>query len=191
MSIDASVERAGPPSSTPSSRRTWIRLIAVVLPVVAAVAAVSSVGVARVESISMEPSLVPGGSVVFERVTTPRTGDVVLFADPGGWAAEEGGLLVKRVVGVGGDRVVCCEMATGRLLVNGEAVAEPYLGDADRPGGGIPFDVRVDDGFLWLMGDNRDASHDSRAERASASGGAVPLSAVRGVVRVVLPVVSP
>lgn len=187
MSVAASVNRTDPLPSSRSPRRAWIWVTALVLPAIAAVAAVSWVGVARVESVSMEPSLAPGGSVVFERLTTPGVGDIVLFADPGGWATEAESLLVKRVIGVGGDRIVCCESKTGRLLVNGEPAAETYLGDHTRPGGSIPFDVRLEAGTLWVMGDNRGFSHDSRTERAAPGGGAVPLSAVRGVVRVVLP----
>lgn len=163
------------------------RAVAAASPVVVAVAAVLAFGTGEVSHGSMRPGLRPGDVVLFDRIAPPVRGDIVVFADPGDWTDEDDALLIKRVIGIAGDRVVCCEVGTGRLMVNGAPIDEPYVLEPDRPGGTIPFDVRVPDGGVWLVGDDRRGSHDSRAEVAGESRGVVQRDAVLGVVRATLP----
>ncbi|GAA3878132.1 hypothetical protein GCM10022381_20700 [Leifsonia kafniensis] len=135
-------------------------------------------------------------------------GDVVVFRDPGGWLAPpappaaglagmlDGALtfvglsasdsdnhLIKRVIGLPGDTVVCCT-ATGQLSVNGVPLDEPYiqLPDEDSAATKSPFSVTVPSDNLWVMGDNRFNSADSAYHflKSDAPTGFVPLDAVVG-----------
>ena len=117
------------------------RVLVIAAAVLAFVLALTQcVGVSTVVSASMAPRLEVGDRVVINKlvpgVFAPRRGDVVVFEDPGGWAeasARSRGaeirrdtLIVKRVIGVGGDRVVCCT-PEGALLRNGRRLDEPYV----------------------------------------------------------------
>jgi signal peptidase I len=132
-----------------------------------------------------------------------KHGDVVVFADPGGWlqpspAAPEGRLrggirtgltfvgllpadsdehLIKRVIGLPGDKVVCCN-ANGKLTVNGKALDEPYIYPGDDPSD-KKFSVTVPAGSLWVMGDHRSVSQDSRFH-SELHNGMVPIHDVVG-----------
>lgn len=86
--------------------------------------------------------------------------------------------MIKRVIGVGGDRVVCCSK-DGKLEVNGVAVDEPYIYPGDVPSD-TEFDVTVPKGFVWVMGDHRGASSDSRFHTDDPNKGMVPLDKVTG-----------
>lgn len=115
-----------------------------------------------------------------------QRGDVVVFRDPGGWLNLHSGTpdsspveqllqlvglaadtstdyVIKRVIGVGGDRVACCD-ADGRVTVNGVPLDEPYvvIPDGMTLASKDPFDVVVPEGSVWMMGDNRYSSLDSR-----------------------------
>ncbi|MFT4287557.1 signal peptidase I [Nocardioides sp.] len=179
-----------------------------------------------IPSESMEPGLNVNDRILVEKPSywfggSPRRGDVVVFADPGDWlgadetagpsgpittALEKIGLypsgnhLVKRVIGVGGDTVTCCDK-DGRIQVNGTSLAEddfidpqprcdgPMVNDCDPQG----WSATVPKGYLFVMGDNRDESADSSVHLCAADdqgSGCDPLEAFIPVDSVVGKVVS-
>ena len=166
-----------------------------------------------VPSGSMEETLLISDRIIASKITTRisgvNRGEIVVFQDPGGWLpdpppgpdglrgaiqsgmtfiglmpTDSGKDLVKRVIGIGGDRVQCCDVE-GRILVNGVPLDEPYvIGATDQ----VPFDITVPEGSMFVMGDNRGNSRDSRYHLETAMG-TVPISNVVGrVVAVVWPV---
>ncbi|SEC38721.1 signal peptidase I [Streptomyces sp. TLI_105] len=135
---------------------------------------------------SMTPTLDVGSKILAQRIDGDevRRGDVVVFTDPL-WGSSP---MVKRVAAVGGDTVACCDR-DGRLTVNGEPVDEPYL--RPGPGGrtvasGQDFSVKVPPGNLFLLGDDRHVSLDSRTHMEEAGQGSVPRSTVVGRVDAVV-----
>lgn len=135
-------------------------------------------------------------------------GDVIVFVDPGGWLSLQTGVseddpvsrlveglsvlvglsspddnehLVKRLIGLPGDTVVCCD-ELGALSVNGIPLAEPYLSlpEGVTKVSSNDFEVVVPEGALWVMGDNRYNSADSRRNMDKPGGGFVPLDNVVG-----------
>lgn len=120
---------------------------------------------------SMAPTIHPGDRVLVNklqyRFTGVHRGDVVVFPDP----THTTPLLIKRVVAVGGDII---DVRNGHLVVNGEVAAEPYTGGRPTEPGPSEFPMRVPSGHVFLMGDNRTDSHDSRWF------GAQPIKALRG-----------
>ena len=139
-----------------------------------------------------------------------KRGEVAVFRDPAGWLGTpsesadpkiiqsiKSGLvtvgvlpdpakqyLIKRVIGVGGDTVTCCDKK-GFLTVNGTSVTEPYIYTGDKPSD-TDFKVTVPKGFIWVMGDHRGASADSRFHTDDIHKGMVPLSSVVGRATVVV-----
>ncbi len=124
----------------------------------------------EVPSVAMEGTLNVGDTVLVNTLAyaraAPRRGEVVLFTAPETWrtgATEE--RFIKRVVGAGGDHVSCCDPQQ-RLVLNGHPLDEPYLytdasGRADPPSSEA-FDIEVPAGRLWVLGDHRSRSGDSR-----------------------------
>lgn len=108
----------------------------------------------------------------------PITGSLVWVGQSFGLVAPDSTDFIKRVIGVGGDRVTCCD-EQGRILVNGEPLQEDYLFPGDAPSL-QPFDVEVPEGTLWVMGDHRSASADSRVHLGDPGGGFVPADSVVG-----------
>lgn len=163
-------------------RRALTWLAALLIPTGAALSLTAAFGVATVRNDSMTPTLSSGDTVLFDRWSRPARGDVVLLIDREGWSGTRDALLVKRVVGISGDVVVCCEAGTGRLLLNGAPIEEAYAG-AQRPGGDIPFRVTVPEDAVWVMGDNRAGSADSRVSVSAPGRGAVAREDLRGTAR--------
>ena len=142
-------------------------------------------------------------NVTAPELTPISRGDVVVFRDPGGWlgsipetpkepiqelsdfilgtfgitAPDSAEHLVKRVIGLPGDMVVCCD-ADGLVTVNGVPITEPYIGN-NLPSE-IEFSVEVPEGHYWVMGDNRPNSTDSRYHQDLPTKGFVPVSVVVG-----------
>lgn len=108
----------------------------------------------------------------------PITGALVWVGQSFGLVTPDSTDFIKRVIGVGGDRVTCCD-ADGRITVNGVPLQEDYLYPGDAPSS-QPFDVEVPEGMLWVMGDHRSASADSRSHLGSPGGGFIPEDAVVG-----------
>ncbi|MEY9485983.1 signal peptidase I [Streptomyces calvus] len=135
----------------------------------------------QIPSGSMEQALHVGDRVLVNKMAYrfgagPRRGDVIVFDGTGYFGEAD---YIKRVVGVGGDHVVCCD-GEGRIRVNGRSVDESgFLYPGDSPST-VPFDVVVPDGRLFVLGDHRSDSSDSRDHLGSPGGGMIPVDDVIG-----------
>ncbi|MEW1613057.1 MULTISPECIES: signal peptidase I [unclassified Streptomyces] len=161
-----------------------------------------------IPSESMRNTLRKGDRVLVDKLTPwfgsePERGEVIVFHDPAGWldnvavdppntvqkvltfvgvmpSAEEKDL-IKRVIGVGGDTVECA--GDGPVKVNGKALDEPYVFPGNTPCSRDDrgtFEVTVPPGMLWVMGDHRQESADSRYHRDDRNDGMVPVDEVVG-----------
>jgi signal peptidase I len=161
---------------------------------------------------SMEDTLQVNDRILVDEVTPRFSGyargDVVVFRDPGGWlpatseaprapiieaadwllslvglsAPDSDDHLVKRIIGLPGDNVVCCN-TLGQITVNGTPIDETgylKLPTPDSPASADAFDVTVPAGSLWVLGDNRYRSKDSRYNVDQPGKGYVPIDNVVG-----------
>jgi signal peptidase I len=164
------------------------------------------VQVFSIPSGSMENTLLPGDRILVNKMVyrfrSIERGDIVVFSGSGSWdlatpgpsnpvvrflddarslvgIAGPGTDYVKRVIGVPGDHVVCCN-AEGQVTVNGVALSEEsYIYPGAAPSQ-IRFNITVPPGRLWVMGDNRADSDDSRYRSSDPGSGTIPESAVVG-----------
>jgi signal peptidase I len=163
-----------------------------------------------VPSGSMEDTLLISDRIIASKITTTMSGvgrgEVVVFKDPGGWLddpppppggvrgvlrqgltfvgllpSDTGKDLVKRVIAVEGDRIACCDV-DGHIVLNGVPLVEDYIiGPTDQ----VRFDLVVADNSVFVMGDNRGNSRDSRFHLDENDGG-VPVGNVVGRVLLVV-----
>ncbi len=174
----------GETKSRKSSRSFWVELpiLVLVAVLVAVVVRTFLVQTFYIPSESMERTLLINDRVLVNKVVydlrDPKRGEVVVFEPPANWSAGPGkDDYIKRIIGIGGDRVVCCD-ASGRLTVNGHPLDENYVFEGNKPSD-MPFDVTVPKGRIFVMGDHRAASADSRVH-LEFDNGTVPLSRVVG-----------
>jgi signal peptidase I len=164
-----------------------------------------------IPSASMEHTLEIDDRIIVNQLTPDLMplshGDVVVFRDPGGWlppqapieqpplvaavdwflsivglsAPDSNDHLIKRVIGLPGDHVVCCN-PLGQMTINGVPIEEPYitLPQGATRASEVDFDVTVPEGYLWVMGDNRNNSRDSRYNTQNPGKGFVPIDNVVG-----------
>jgi signal peptidase I len=166
---------------------------------------------------SMENTLQVNDRVAVNKIpfisNSINRGDVVVFRDPDNWLPEpytedgnkylakvKEGLvavgvlpnpakqyLVKRVIGVAGDKVECCSK-NEKLMINGVEIDEPYI-FAGNSASETKFNVTVPEGKVWVMGDHRGASSDSRFHQDDINNGMVPTSKVTGrVIGIIWPI---
>jgi signal peptidase I len=121
---------------------------------------------------SMEPTIAIGNRVLAEKVSyrffsQPAYGDIVVFDDPNGQHPQ----LIKRVIAVGGQTV---DVKDGAVWVDGKRLVEPYIYGKPNELGTVPLPLKIPAGYVWLMGDNRTNSGDSRFF------GPVPVAQIKG-----------
>ncbi|MFJ9566527.1 signal peptidase I [Streptomyces fuscichromogenes] len=200
---------AAPAPKKPRSFWKELPILVVIALVLALLIKTFLVQAFSIPSDSMQNTLQQGDRVLVDKLTPwfgsePERGEVVVFHDPDDWLAGEPtaqpnaiqtflswiGLmpsaqerdLIKRVIGVGGDTVSCKN--SGPLMVNGHALNEPYVYPGNTPCSvddqGGQFTVHVPKGYIWVMGDHRQNSRDSRYNQSDKHHGMVPVKDVVG-----------
>ena len=200
-----SAAKAGKPKR---KRSFWRDLVVIVVAALALTILLKAfvVQVFSIPSGSMENTLLPGDRILVSKIVYKfrpiARGDIVVFSGAGSWdppaqpasnwltglwgdainlvgIAGPGTDYVKRVIGVPGDHVVCCN-AEGQVTVNNVPLSESsYVYPGDAPSD-LRFSITVPPGRLWVMGDNRGDSDDSRYRGNDPGGGTIPESAVVG-----------
>ncbi len=154
-----SIPDALPDEKKAGVRRTLLDTFETILLSLALFLAINAVSERiRVESVSMQPTLFAGDMVIVNKLAyrfnnSPHRGDVIVFKYP---PDPESIPYIKRIVGLSGDQV---HIANGKVYINGQLIDEPYLKVSTNRGG----DWTVPDRQLFVMGDNRNNSRDSRA----------------------------
>src|SRR3984885_1292819 len=204
----AQAEDTAQPGKPKRKRSFWRDLVVIVVAALALTVLLKAfvVQVFSIPSGSMENTLLPGDRILVSKIVYKfrpiARGDIVVFSGAGSWDAPNPpasnwfagawddavnliGIAgpdtdyVKRVIGVPGDHVVCCN-AQGKVTVNGVPLSESsYIFPGNAPSL-VRFNITVPAGRLWVMGDNRGDSDDSRYREADPGGGAIPESAVVG-----------
>ena len=189
-------------------RSFWRDLVVIVVAALALTILLKAfvVQVFSIPSGSMENTLLPGDRILVSKIVYRfrpiDRGDIVVFSGAGSWdpvtpspsnplvriwddAVSLVGIAgpqtdyVKRVIGISGDHVVCCN-AAGQVTVNGVPLSEPsYIFPGAAPSE-MRFNITVPAGRLWVMGDDRSDSDDSRYRQADPGNGTIPESAVVG-----------
>jgi signal peptidase I len=163
----------------PTHRAALWREILILMGVAAVVALVVRVFLLQtfwIPSGSMENTLEVNDRVVANKVVyhfrDPDRGEIVVFQPPEQWRSASGDAFIKRIIGVGGDTIVCCDEAE-RLVINGLSLDESYLyennGVTDSAAD-TEFEVVVPEGRLWVMGDHRSWSGDSLDQYRASDG---------------------
>jgi signal peptidase I len=196
------------PNAKRRKRPFWRDLAVIVVAALALTILLKSfvVQVFSIPSGSMENTLLPGDRILVSKVVykfrSIARGDIVVFSGAGSWdppnqppsnwfsglvsdatnlvgIAGPGTDYIKRVIGIPGDHVACCN-AQGQVTVNGVPLSESsYVFPGDAPSA-ERFNITVPAGRLWVMGDNRGDSDDSRFRTTAPGGGTIPESAVVG-----------
>ena len=204
----AEPENAKKPNAKRRKRSFWRDLVVIVVAALALTILLKAfvVQVFSIPSGSMENTLLPGDRILVSKIVYKfrpiDRGDIVVFGGAGSWDpptpppsnwftglwSDAIGLVgiagpetdyIKRVIGIPGDHVACCN-AQGKVTVNGVPLSESsyvYPGDAPSE---VRFNITVPPGRLWVMGDNRGDSDDSRFRANDPGGGTIPESAVVG-----------
>lgn len=186
---------------------TAVGLVVVLGVLVSTLVRIFLVDIYAVDQRSMEPTLHDGERILVDKnypgSEGVQRGDIVVFDGEGSFSPYQGGpslsraaetlgqwvglgtapdVYVKRVIGADGDLVACCDDA-GRLLINGEPAEEPYLAEpvsTGNPASELSFEALVPEGRIWVMGDHREASVDSRDLLGAPGGGMISQDRIIG-----------